>query len=303
MSSTYASAGVDIRAGEELVRRIQSFTQGIGGFAGTYPLGDGRLLAAATDGVGTKLELAQRLDRLEGLGQDLVAMCVNDLVTIGARPLFFLDYYACGKLEVEAAERVVRGIHQACVDCGCLLLGGETAEMPGFYPEGRFDLAGFAVGLIEPGGLVDGSNLQAGDVVLGIPSSGLHSNGFSLVRRLLGEEMEVPVELLTPTRLYVKPVLAMLDLGIPLKAMAHITGGGYENLHRVLPAGLQLELDWSAWPIEGIFAWLQQLGSVDDEEMRRVFNCGMGMALFVAAETVPRVKAVLPEVVELGVLR
>ena len=302
MSSTYASAGVDIRAGEELVRRIQGFTQGIGGFAGTYPLGDGRLLAAATDGVGTKLELAQRLNHLEGLGQDLVAMCVNDLITIGARPLFFLDYYACGRLEVEAAERVVRGIHQACGECSCLLLGGETAEMPGFYPDGRFDLAGFAVGLIEPGGLIDGSGLRAGDVILGLPSSGLHANGFSLVRQLLGED-EVPPELLTPTRLYVKPILAMLDLGIPVKAMAHITGGGYENLLRVLPPGLKLELDWSAWPIEGIFAWLQKRGPVEEAEMRRVFNCGIGMALFVDPETVPRIQASLPEVVRLGVLR
>lgn len=302
MSSTYARAGVDIRAGEELVRRIQGFTQGIGGFAGTYPLGDGRLLAAATDGVGTKLELAQRWGQLEGLGQDLVAMCLNDLVTIGAKPLFFLDYYACGKLDVEAAERVVRGIHQACLESGCLLLGGETAEMPGFYPPGRFDLAGFAVGMIEPEGLIDGSALQAGDVILGLPSSGLHANGFSLVRKILGEG-EAPADLLTPTRLYVRPVLGLLNLGIPIKAMAHITGGGYENLRRVLPKGMEMALDWSAWPIEGIFAWLQQQGDVEEEEMRRVFNCGIGMALLVAPETLPRVEAALPEVVRLGVLR
>jgi len=303
---TYAESGVNIQAGEDLVRRIQSFTTGIGGFAGTYPLGDGRLLAAATDGVGTKLELAQRLNHLDGLGQDLVAMCVNDLITIGARPLFFLDYYACGKLDVGSAERVIRGIQQACAASNCLLLGGETAEMPGFYPDGRFDMAGFAVGLIEEGALIDGTSVRAGDTILGLPSSGLHSNGFSLVRRILADLPEDPpwlLELLTPTRLYVKPIMGLLDLGIPIKAMAHVTGGGYENLKRVLPEGRTLQLDWDAWTVPPLMQELQRLGGVELEEMRRVFNCGIGMALFVEPSQVARIQAVLPEVVRLGVVQ
>lgn len=306
MSNTYAQAGVDIRAGEELVRRIQSFTQGIGGFAGTYPLGDGRLLAATTDGVGTKLELAQSHDRLDGLGQDLVAMCVNDLITLGARPLFFLDYYACGKLDVAGAERVIRGIQQACSECSCLLLGGETAEMPGFYPDGRFDLAGFAVGLIEPGRLIDGTRLQSGDQILGLPSSGPHSNGFSLIRKILEKSPQDDVfcqELLTPTRLYVRPILGLLELGVDLKAMAHITGGGWENLQRVMPDGLRLELDWQAWPLPPLFQRLQALGSVAEEEMRRVFNCGIGMALFASPQESVRIQSILPEARLLGVVR
>lgn len=303
---TYADSGVNIEAGEELVRRIQGFAQGIGGFAGTYPLGDGRLLAAATDGVGTKLELAQRLNQLDGLGQDLVAMCVNDLITIGARPLFFLDYYACGKLEVNAAERVVRSIQQACAASHCLLLGGETAEMPGFYPEGRFDMAGFAVGMIEEGALIDGSQVRTGDAILGLPSSGLHSNGFSLVRRILADLPEDPpwlMDLLTPTRLYVKPIMGLLDLGIPIKGMAHVTGGGYENLKRILPEGRSLHLDWDAWTLPPLMQELQRLGNVEIEEMRRVFNCGIGMALFVDPTEVTRIEGILPEVVRLGVVQ
>ncbi|MBT9585075.1 phosphoribosylformylglycinamidine cyclo-ligase [bacterium] len=304
MNHTYAQAGVDIESGENLVRRIQTFASGIGGFAGTYPLGDGRLLAAATDGVGTKLELAQRLGNLEGLGQDLVAMCVNDLITIGARPLFFLDYYACGKLDVISAEQVIFGIQQACAASNCLLLGGETAEMPGFYPDGRFDLAGFAVGLIAPGGLIDGSNIVAGDTILGLPSSGLHSNGFSLVRKILGDQQPSwMAELLTPTQLYVKPILGLLNLKVPLKGMAHVTGGGYQNLHRVLPPGRSLKLDWEAWALPPIFQRLQKMGNVESEEMRRVFNCGIGMALFVDPAHVQTIQTVLPEVVRLGVVQ
>lgn len=307
-SQTYREAGVDIRAGEELVRRIQSFATGIGGFAGTYPLGDGRLLAAATDGVGTKLELGQRLDRLEGLGQDLVAMCVNDLITIGARPLFFLDYYACGKLDVDQAERVIRGIHAACGESNCLLLGGETAEMPGFYAPGSFDLAGFAVGLIEAGGLIDGTRIAPGDAILGLPSSGPHSNGFSLIRRILetcGTEPEgdFAAALLEPTRLYVKPVMALLGLGIDIKGMAHVTGGGVENLERILPKGVQLDLDWQAWSLPPLFQELQRLGQVEEAEMRRVFNCGIGMVLYAAPAEAARIRAALPETVTLGAIR
>jgi len=303
MTQTYAAVGVNIDAGDELVRRIRSFTEGIGGYAGTYPLGDGRLLAASTDGVGTKLELAQRYDRLDGLGQDLVAMCVNDLITLGARPLFFLDYYACGKLNVDEAERVIRGIHRACQESNCLLLGGETAEMPGFYSPGTFDLAGFAVGLIEPGQLIDGTRLCAGDMLLGLPSSGLHSNGFSLVRKILEKQSPQPdliEQLLTPTRLYVKPVLGLLQLGVDIKALAHITGGGVDNLNRVLPEGRAVEIDFDAWALPEIFQTLQQWGEVQESEMRRVFNCGIGMVLFLSAGEVDRVQAILPEARLLG---
>ncbi|MFN8612194.1 MAG: phosphoribosylformylglycinamidine cyclo-ligase [Vulcanimicrobiota bacterium] len=305
MQLSYKDSGVDIQAGNELVQRIQSFTQGIGGFAGTYPLGDGRLLAATTDGVGTKLELAQRLGQLQGLGQDLVGMCVNDLITIGARPLFFLDYYACGRLDVDQAEVVIRSIQRACSDSHCLLLGGETAEMPGFYADKVFDLAGFAVGLVDQEKLIDGRALVAGDLIFGLPSSGPHSNGFSLIRRILEacpdqfspSHLE---QLLEPTRLYVKPVLGVLELGLEVKAMAHITGGGWENLLRVLPKGLDLDLDWNAWKLPNLFQHLQQVGGVDEAEMRRTFNCGFGMALFVSDGEANRLRAMLPEAVLLG---
>lgn len=305
MQLSYRDAGVNIEAGNELVTRIQSFTKGIGGFAGTYPLGDGRLLAATTDGVGTKLELAQRTGQLSGLGQDLVAMCVNDLITIGARPLFFLDYYACGKLNVDQAEVVIRSIQQACAASNCLLLGGETAEMPGFYRENVFDLAGFSVGLVDENKLIDGKRLQPGDLIFGLPSSGPHSNGFSLLRRILdacpGEFSDEQVsEFLKPTELYVKPVMGLLDLGVDVKAMAHVTGGGWENLQRVLPAGLSLELDWEAWRIGGLFAHLQSVGGVSDTEMRRTFNCGFGMTIFVSPSEAARLQACLPLAVQLG---
>lgn len=305
MQLSYRDAGVDIEAGNELVSRIQSFTKGIGGFAGTYPLGDGRLLAATTDGVGTKLELAQRTGQLEGLGQDLVAMCVNDLITIGARPLFFLDYYACGKLNVDGAEVVIRSIQRACAASNCLLLGGETAEMPGFYQENVFDLAGFAVGLVDEDKLIDGKRLQPGDLIFGLPSSGPHSNGFSLLRRILehcpGEFSDAQIrEFLVPTELYVKPVLGLLDVGVDVKGMAHVTGGGWENLQRVLPVGLSLNLDWDAWKLPDLFLHLQTVGQVSEAEMRRTFNCGFGMTIFVSPSEAPRLQACLPAAVQLG---
>lgn len=305
MQLSYRDAGVDIEAGNELVSRIQKFTKGIGGFAGTYPLGDGRLLAATTDGVGTKLELAQRTGQLAGLGQDLVAMCVNDLITIGARPLFFLDYYACGKLNVDQAEVVIRSIQQACADSNCLLLGGETAEMPGFYGENTFDLAGFSVGMVDEDKLVDGKRLEAGDLIFGLPSSGPHSNGFSLLRRILDQAPEefTPEQIaacLKPTELYVKPVMGLLDLGVDVKAMAHVTGGGWENLQRPLPPGLSLDLDWNAWKLPELFLHLQRVGQVEEAEMRRTFNCGFGMAIFVAPDQAARLQACLPTAVQLG---
>lgn len=305
MQLSYRDAGVDIEAGNELVQRIQKFTKGIGGFAGTYALGDGRLLAATTDGVGTKLELAQRTGQLVGLGQDLVAMCVNDLITIGARPLFFLDYYACGKLQVDQAEVVIRSIQQACAASNCLLLGGETAEMPGFYGENVFDLAGFSVGIVDEDKLIDGKRLQPGDLIFGLPSSGPHSNGFSLLRRILDQapeqfSSEQISAFLQPTELYVKPVMGLLDLGVDVKAMAHITGGGWENLQRVLPSGVGLDLDWQAWKLPELFLQLQRVGQVEEAEMRRTFNCGFGMAIFVSPDQTARLQACLPAAVQIG---
>ncbi|HEY9766387.1 MAG TPA: phosphoribosylformylglycinamidine cyclo-ligase [Chroococcales cyanobacterium] len=287
---SYKEAGVDIDAGEELVRRIKTFAPAIGGFAGGFPLDEDNLLVASTDGVGTKLSIAIALDQLENIGQDLVAMCVNDLIAVGARPLFFLDYYATGRLDVERAEKVVRGINQGCTLAGCPLLGGETAEMPGFYPEGRFDLAGFAVGIVRKEKWLDGKAIQEGDILVGLPSSGLHSNGYSLVRKIL-EKKNIPLSLpfegkslgetlLVPTRIYTE-VLALLE-SFPIKGAAHLTGGGFDNIARILPPGLRTRL--GSWKSPSIFEFLQREGKLSDEEMKRTFNLGIGMALVLAPE-------------------
>jgi phosphoribosylformylglycinamidine cyclo-ligase len=272
---------------------------GIGGFAGVFdPKAAGfqdPLLLAATDGVGTKLKLAIETGRHDGVGQDLVAMCVNDLVVHGARPLFFLDYYAMGRLDIEAGTAIVGGIARACQAVGCTLLGGETAEMPGMYAGQDYDLAGFAVGAVERDELLTGERIAAGDVILGLGSSGLHANGFSLVRRLVTDRGEIltgpaPFEpsailaeaLLRPTRLYVGACLAALATG-KVKGLAHITGGGLlENLPRVLPDGLAAEIDGTAWPMPPVFRWLARLGPVAAEEMARTFNCGIGMVVIAA---------------------
>jgi phosphoribosylformylglycinamidine cyclo-ligase len=301
---TYREAGVDIDAGEELVERIKPHVKrsmrrevlgGLGGFGALVevPLDRYRkpVLVSGTDGVGTKLRLAIDTQRHDTVGVDLVAMCVNDVVVQGAEPLFFLDYFATGKLDVGVGERVVAGIVDGCVQAGCALVGGETAEMPGMYQGEDYDLAGFCVGIVEKDGIIDGSATRAGDVVLGLPSSGPHSNGFSLIRKLLqvaGADLDTLLDgvslvdrLMAPTRIYVKPLLRLIA-ELPVHGLAHITGGGLvENIPRVLPDGLEVVLERKAWRREVVFDWLQRQGQVADAEMYRVFNCGIGMTVHV----------------------
>jgi len=309
-SLSYRDAGVDIEAGDALVERIKPFAKrtlrpevlaGIGGFGGLVEIGKRfrePVLVSGTDGVGTKLMLAFALDRHDTVGIDLVAMSVNDILVQGAEPLFFLDYFACGKLDVDVAAAVIKGIATGCEQAGCALIGGETAEMPGMYREGEYDLAGFAVGVVEKSGIIDGRSIVPGDAVLGIASSGPHSNGFSLIRRIVeasGADLHSPFDattiggaLLAPTRIYVKPVLALMH-DMPVKGMAHITGGGLlENVPRMLPPGMQARLSRSTWERPAIFDWLQRHGNVADNEMHRVFNCGVGMVVVVAAQHADR---------------
>ncbi len=302
---TYRDAGVDIDAGDALVEAIKPFAKktmrpevlaGIGGFGALAEIPKKYrepVLVSGTDGVGTKLKLAFRLGRHDTVGIDLVAMSVNDILTQGAEPLFFLDYFACGRLDVAVATQVVKGIARGCEMAGCALIGGETAEMPGMYADGEYDLAGFAVGVVEKSGIIDGRDIAPGDVVLGLASSGAHSNGYSLVRRII-ERAKPDLRadfhgrplgdaLLEPTRIYVKPVLALMQQ-VRVKGMAHVTGGGLvENLPRVLPESLKAVIERSAWALPPLFQWLQREGRVADEEMLRVFNCGIGMAIVVGA--------------------
>jgi phosphoribosylformylglycinamidine cyclo-ligase len=319
-SLSYRDAGVDIDAGDALVDRIKPFARrtlrpevlaGIGGFGGLVEIGKrfkDPVLVSGTDGVGTKLMLAFALARHDTVGIDLVAMSVNDILVQGAEPLFFLDYFACGKLDVDVAAQVIEGIAHGCEEAGCALIGGETAEMPGMYREGEYDLAGFAVGVVEKSDIVDGRSIVAGDVVLGLASSGPHSNGFSLIRKIVEKsatDLRAPFDgttlgaaLLAPTRIYVKPILGLMH-HVPVKGMAHITGGGLlENVPRMLPSGLQARLTHSAWPRPSIFSWLQRHGNVADEEMHRVFNCGIGMAIVVAPENADRAMRKLGELGE-----
>lgn len=313
---TYRDAGVDIDAGESLVERIKADVATtrrpgvlgrLGGFGGLFELPVDRyrrpVLVSGTDGVGTKLKLAIATGRHQGIGIDLVAMCVNDVLVQGAEPLFFLDYYATGRLDVDVAATVVSSIAEGCRQAGCALLGGETAEMPGMYAEGHYDLAGFCVGVVEKDELIDGSRVQAGDVLIGLASSGPHSNGYSLVRKILevsGASLEQPLEgkplgdyLLAPTRIYVKPVLRLLSQ-IKVKALAHITGGGLpENLPRVFPQGLAARIDTRSWSWPPVFQWLQQQGRVATTEMYRTFNCGVGMVIAVAADDAEQALAIL----------
>lgn len=320
-SSRYKQAGVDIDAGNALVEAIKPLAAstrrsgslaGLGGFGALFdPKAAGfrdPLLVSGTDGVGTKLKIAIESGRHETVGIDLVAMCVNDILVQGAEPLFFLDYFACGRLEVAAAQAVVAGIAEGCRAAGCALIGGETAEMPGMYAPGDYDLAGFALGAVERGELLPRGNLREGDLILGIASSGLHSNGFSLVRRLLAEvgadlsapapfepKRDLAAALLEPTRIYVKPCLAAIRSG-DVKALAHITGGGLlENLPRVLPNELNVALEAESWPLPPVFAWLRDAGRLESEDMLRTFNCGIGMALICAPEKAASVKALLGE--------
>ena len=298
----YAKAGVNIEAGNEVVRRIKSAVAsttrpevigGLGGFGGLFKLGQytNPVLVSGADGVGTKLLVAERVGRHDTVGIDLVAMSVNDILTLGAEPLFFLDYFATGKLEPDVTVQVVEGIAQGCKDSGCALLGGETAEMPGMYAPGHYDLAGFAVGVVEEGRILDGSSIQAGDQLIGLPSSGIHSNGFSLVRKLLdnhdwsqesGLGRPLGDVLLEPTRLYVRDVLPQLD---KLKGLVHITGGGFiENLPRILPEGLGIEIQRGSWPVLPIFELLAQEGQLSEQELFTTFNMGIGMVAVVSPE-------------------
>ena len=305
---TYADAGVDIDAGNALVDRIKPAAKrtnrsgvmsGLGGFGALFDLKDAGysdpILVGATDGVGTKLRIAIDTGVVDGVGIDLVAMCVNDLVCQGAEPLFFLDYFATGKLETETAARIIEGIAEGCVRSGCALIGGETAEMPGMYPEGDFDLAGFAVGAMERGTALPAGVVE-GDVLLGLASDGVHSNGYSLVRKIvelsgLGWEADSPFSdgtlgegLLTPTRLYVKQSLAAVRAG-GVHALAHITGGGLtENLPRVLPEDLGADIDLDSWELPGVFKWMAEVGGIAEAEMLKTFNCGIGMILSVSAD-------------------
>ncbi|WP_300066365.1 phosphoribosylformylglycinamidine cyclo-ligase [uncultured Ruegeria sp.] len=305
---TYADAGVDIDAGNALVDRIKPAAKrtnrpgvmsGLGGFGALFDLKAAGytdpILVGATDGVGTKLRIAIDTGVVDGVGIDLVAMCVNDLICQGAEPLFFLDYFATGKLDTDTAARIIEGIAEGCAKSGCALIGGETAEMPGMYPDGDFDLAGFSVGAMERGAdLPDG--VQAGDVLLGLASNGVHSNGYSLVRKLvelsgLGWDSASPFgdgslgeALLTPTRLYVKPALTAIRAG-GVHALAHITGGGLtENLPRVLPEGMGAQVDLNAWDLPPVFGWMAQTGGIAEAEMLKTFNCGIGMILVCAED-------------------
>ncbi|KAJ4821674.1 Phosphoribosylformylglycinamidine cyclo-ligase [Rhynchospora pubera] len=302
---TYKGAGVDIDAGTELVRRIAKMAPGIGGFGGHFPFGDSYLVAG-TDGVGTKLKLAFETGIHDTIGIDLVAMSVNDIVTSGAKPLFFLDYYATSKLDVDLAEKVIKGIVDGCKQSDCVLLGGETAEMPGFYAKGEYDLSGFAVGVVKKDELIDGKNIVAGDMLIGLPSSGVHSNGFSLVRRVLessglslsdnlpgnsGKPITIGEALMAPTVIYVKQVLDIISKG-GVKGIAHITGGGFtDNIPRVFPDGLGAKIFTGSWEVLPVFHWLQQAGGIEDAEMRRTFNMGIGMVLVVTKDAADRILA------------
>lgn len=302
---TYKDAGVDIDAGNQLVDNIKPLVKAthrngvmgsLGGFGGLFDLSqvdcDNPVLVSGTDGVGTKLKLAHMLNDHSTIGIDLVAMCVNDIIVLGAEPLFFLDYYACGKLSIEQATAVIGGIARGCEESGCALIGGETAEMPGMYTADDYDLAGFVVGVVDKTKVIDGSRIEAGQHLVGLASSGPHSNGYSLIRKILEQadaDINQPFDgdtlgkkLLAPTRLYAKPVLDLLKQGITIHGIAHITGGGImENITRVIPEGLAIEINTSSWQRPAVFDWLQENGQIDDIEMLRTFNCGIGLCLIV----------------------
>ena len=316
---TYLDAGVDVEAGNQLIKNIKqrverTFTPGVlgslGGFSGLYSLAGHNMkepvLVSSTDGVGTKIRFAVLLNEHRQIGQDCVSMSVNDVVAQGARPLFFLDYIAVGKLDHDHIESIIHGISEACEASGCALIGGETSEMSSFYGDGNYDLAGFAVGIVDRERCVTGESIEAGDIVLGLPSSGLHSNGYSLVRRIVLEHKQIPLdtyiealgrtigeEVLEPTKLYVKPILPLLEENL-VKGMAHITGGSfYDNIPRILPEGLGVMINSDAWPVLPIFRLLQEWGHVESKEMYHTFNMGIGMVLVVKPELVERVVEVL----------
>ena len=325
---SYKDAGVDIIAGDQLVEKIKPFAKktmrngvlaGLGGFGSMFEIPKNYknpVLVSGTDGVGTKLKLAFETNNHKTIGQDLVAMCVNDILVQGAEPLFFLDYYACGKLSVSQATDVIKGIADGCQIAGCALVGGETAEMPGMYNEGEYDIAGFSVGIVEKQNIIDGSKVKSGDTVIGLPSSGPHSNGYSLIRRLLKEtktnlndsfdDKTFADVLLAPTKIYVKPLLNLIKK-LEVKALAHITGGGLtENIPRVLPPHLAVEINLSSWQKPNIFSWLQTAGNLTDQEMFKTFNCGIGMILILSQENKAQAFEILKlmdqESIELGMV-
>ncbi|KAA3645999.1 MAG: phosphoribosylformylglycinamidine cyclo-ligase [Proteobacteria bacterium] len=307
---TYQQAGVDIAAGNALVQRIKPFIKqthrpgvmgSLGGFGGLFDLSqvdcDNPVLVSGTDGVGTKLKLAQQMNNHSTIGIDLVAMCVNDIIVMGAEPLFFLDYYACGQLDNDQATEVIRGIAEGCRLSGCALIGGETAEMPGMYQNNDYDLAGFVVGVVDKTKIIDGRNIQAGHHIVGVASSGPHSNGYSLIRRLIDDyqldltatfdDSTLGQKLLQATTLYPKPVLSLLDNEAPILGMAHITGGGLmENINRVVPEGLAVEIKRGSWTMPRIFSYLQELGNIAENELFKTFNSGIGLCLIVPENAV-----------------
>jgi phosphoribosylformylglycinamidine cyclo-ligase len=325
---SYRDAGVDIDAGDQLVENIKPFAKrtlrpevlgGIGGFGALVEVSKkyrNPVMVSGTDGVGTKLKLAQMLDRHDTIGIDLVAMSVNDILVSGAEPVFFLDYYVCEKLDVRVATDVVKGIARGCEIAGCALIGGETAEHPGTFPVNEYDLAGFAVGLVEKDAIITGRDIQPGDAVLGLASSGPHSNGFSLIRKIIArsgidlksaQHAALASDLLVPTRIYVKPLLALMQQ-VKVKGLAHITGGGItENVPRMLGDNLTAEIARSAWAMPPVFTWLKEQGQVDDREMARTFNCGIGMAVVVASSDAATAKRFLEAqgetVFEIGSIR
>jgi len=309
-SYTYQQAGVDIDTGNALVQQIKPLIKNthrpgvmgsLGGFGGLFDLSqvncDNPVLVSGTDGVGTKLKLAQLMNDHSTIGIDLVAMCDNDIIVMGAEPLFFLDYYACGHLQNEQAAEVISGIAEGCRLSGCALIGGETAEMPGMYTQGDYDLAGFVVGVVDKTKIIDGRDIEAGHRIIGVESSGPHSNGYSLIRRLIDdhkldlsasfEDSTLGQKLLTPTTLYPKSVLNLLAQNAPVLGMAHITGGGLmENINRVLPEGLAVEIQRDSWPLPKIFNYLQELGNIEETELLKTFNSGIGLCLIVPEDAV-----------------
>jgi len=321
VSDAYKKAGVDIAAGNEAVERMKKHVKttfrpevmtDLGGFGALFGLNKDKyeepVLVSGTDGVGTKLKIAFAMDKHDTIGIDAVAMCVNDIVVQGAEPLFFLDYLACDKVVPEKIEAIIKGISDGCVQSGCALIGGETAEMPGMYSEGEYDIAGFTVGIVDKKKIIDGSTIRPGDVVLGLASSGVHSNGFSLVRKLLLEEKGYSLHdhidalggklgdvVLEPTKIYVKSVLAALEK-VQLKGLAHITGGGFiENIPRMLPADVNVEIDYGSWPILPIFQLMQKDGNISNNDMFRTFNMGIGMVIVVSEEQAAEAAAIFEQ--------
>jgi phosphoribosylformylglycinamidine cyclo-ligase len=304
---TYKKSGVDVDAGNALVERIKKMTTGIGGFAGLFPMPKGMRepqIVGCTDGVGTKLKIAFLSDKHDTVGIDLVAMNVNDLLCCGARPLFFLDYFACGKLKVNVAEKVIKGIVEGCRQSECKLLGGETAEMPGFYKVGEYDLAGFAVGVVDKEKVIDGHTVKEGDIVYGLPSSGFHSNGYSLIRKVVPEKELARrwKEFLVPTQIYHMALKSLLWGNYrPIKAMAHITGGGFiDNIPRVVPKGLQVAVEMGSWPIPELFTEIQSRAQLPDAEMFRTLNMGIGLVLVVSPKEASRIEGSFKKVYRLG---